>query len=250
LEIKAVLTKNCEMKLFCIHGNLQTPSVWEPFEGEFQVRGRAFSLECENLYDEWNNEFCDKVENECSDEKPFLLGYSLGGRLALHACLARSDLWSGVIIVSADPGLSSSGEKRLQLQKDQQWAERFRSERLEDLLEEWDILPVFCGIPNSASRNLSEFNPEKISGLFDVFSKGHQRDLLPELRKLKTPPLLFISGQRDEKYTQIGKGLSKACPLVEHKIIPEAGHRVPWEKPELFVEMVREFMGLVLRNSP
>ena len=244
------------MKLFCIHGNLQTPSVWEPFEGEFQVRGRAFSMECENLYEsthlgfnEWNNEFCDKVENECSDEKPFLLGYSLGGRLALHACLARSDLWSGVIIVSADPGLSSPEDKELQLRKDRQWAERFRSECLEGLLEEWDALPVFCGMPNTAPRNWNDLNPDKFSDLFDVFSKGRQRDLLPELRKLKKPPLLFISGQRDEKYTQVGRELSKACPMVEHQIIPKAGHRVPWENPESFVEMVWEFMGSVLRNS-
>jgi 2-succinyl-6-hydroxy-2,4-cyclohexadiene-1-carboxylate synthase len=105
-------------------------------------------------------------------------------------------------------------------------------------------------MPNTAPRNLKDLKPEKISTLFEVFSKGRQRDLLPELRKLKKPPLLFISGQRDEKYTQVGKELSEACPMVEHQIIPQSGHRVPWEKPEPFFEMVWEFMGSVLRNSP
>ena len=244
------------MKFFCLHGSVQDHLVWKPFEGSFKSLGSEISFDCEDLYqgahlgfDEWSQKFCEKVERESFHGKAFLLGYSLGGRLALHACLARPDLWSGVIIVSADPGLSSPEDKELQLRKDRQWAERFRSECLEGLLEEWDALPVFCGMPNTAPRNWNDFNPDKFSDLFDVFSKGRQRDLLPELRKLKKPPLLFISGQRDEKYTQVGRELSKACPMVEHQIIPKAGHRVPWENPESFVEMVWEFMGSVLRNS-
>jgi 2-succinyl-6-hydroxy-2,4-cyclohexadiene-1-carboxylate synthase len=245
------------MKLLCLHGSVQDHRVWQPFKESFNSPGAEVSLGCEDLYqsdhlgfEDWTWTFCEQAERDSSREKPFLLGYSLGGRLALHACLARPDLWSGAIIVSADPGLSSREEKELQLRKDQQWAERFRSECLESLLEEWDALPVFCGLPNAAPRNFNDWNPEKISGLFDVFSKGRQRDLLPELRKLKKPPLLFISGQRDEKYTQVGKELSEACPMVEHQIIPQSGHRVPWENPEPFFEMVWEFMGSVLRNSP
>ncbi len=244
------------MKLLCLHGSVQNHRVWQPFEESFNSPGSEVSLGCEDLYqgahlgfEDWTRKFCEQVERESYHGKPFLLGYSLGGRLALHACLARPDLWSGVIVVSADPGLSSLKDKELQLRKDRQWAERFRSECLEGLLEEWDALPVFCGMPNTAPRNGNDLNPDKFSDLFDVFSKGRQRDLLPELRKLKKPPLLFISGQRDEKYTLIGKGLSETCPIVEHQIIPKAGHRVPWENPESFVEMVWEFMGSVLRNS-
>jgi 2-succinyl-6-hydroxy-2,4-cyclohexadiene-1-carboxylate synthase len=245
------------MKLFCIHGSVQDHQVWKPFEEHLKSLGSEISFECEDLhqcahlgFDEWSEDFCEKVDRDSFHGKSFLLGYSLGGRLALHACLSRPDLWSGVIIVSADPGLSSPEEKELQLRKDQQWAERFRSDCLESLMEEWDALPVFCGMPNTAPRNLKDLKPETISTLFEVFSKGRQRDLLPELRKLKKPPLLFISGQRDEKYTQVGKELSEACPMVEHQIIPQSGHRVPWEKPEPFFEMVWEFMGSVLRNSP
>ena len=237
------------MKLLCLHGSVQDHRVWQPFEESFNLPGSEVSLGCEDLYqsahlgfEDWTCKFCEQVERESYHGKPFLLGYSLGGRLALHAYLARPDLWSGAIIVSADPGLSSPEERGLQLRKDRQWAERFRSECLESLMEEWDALPVFCGMPNTAPRNLKDLKPEKFSTLFEVFSKGRQRDLLPELRELKKPPILFISGQSDEKYTQIGKGLSETCPMVEHQIIPKAGHRAPWENPESFAEMVREFM--------
>ena len=245
------------MKLHCIHGNLQTIRVWEPLGTSIQTTSFGLSLVCEDLhakeflgFDHWTEDFCRRVEEESGGRKSFLLGYSLGGRLALHACLQRPDLWGGVMVVSADPGSSSPDEKKLQLEKDKQWAERFRSEPMESLLAEWDALPVFSGIPNSVPRNSEELDSEKTARLFEVFSKGRQRDLLPELRKLKKPPLLFISGQRDEKYTQAGRELSKACPMVEHQIIPKAGHRVPWENPESFVERVWEFMGSVLRDSP
>jgi 2-succinyl-6-hydroxy-2,4-cyclohexadiene-1-carboxylate synthase len=237
------------MKLHCIHGNLQTKRVWEPLEGRFNSLGLDISLACEDLsegnhmgFDQWTQEFCKRVERDAAGKKTFLLGYSLGGRLALHACLARPELWSGVIVVSADPGSSSPEQKKVQLEKDKQWAERFRSETMDSLLAEWDALPVFSGIPNSVPRNVDEFNPEGIGRVFDLFSKGCQRDLMPELRESENPPLLFISGEKDEKYTKRGKELAASCPAVRHKIIPNAGHRVPWENPNSFVEEILRFM--------
>ena len=152
------------MKLLCLHGSVQDHLVWKPFEGSFKSLGSEISFDCEDLYqgahlgfDEWSQKFCEQVERESFHGKAFLLGYSLGGRLALHACLARPDLWSGVIIVSADPGLSSPEEKGLQLRKDRQWAERFRSECLER----------FAGGMGCSSRFLryAQYRPSKFERL-------------------------------------------------------------------------------------
>jgi 2-succinyl-6-hydroxy-2,4-cyclohexadiene-1-carboxylate synthase len=240
------------MKLHCIHGNLQTKRVWEPLEDCFESRGADVSLACEDLYDaippdfeRWTEGFCQRAQRDSQGEKTFLLGYSLGGRLALHACLARPDLWSGVIVVSVDPGSSGPDEKKLQLEKDGEWAERFRSEPMESLLAEWDDLPVFCSIPNSVPRNLEELDSEKTARLFEVFSKGRQCDLLPEFSRLQAPPVLYLSGEKDGKYVEIGEQLTASCPIVRHEKIPLAGHRVPWENPDCFVEAVLEFMGSI-----
>ena len=240
------------MKLHCIHGNLQTKRVWGPLVDGFESLGVEVSLSCEDLHEEqssgfneWTEGFCQGVELESQGEKTFLLGYSLGGRLALHACLARPDLWNGVIIVSADPGSYCPDEKKLQLKKDGEWAEKFRSEPIESLLAEWDDLPVFCSISNPVPRNPKELDAEKTARLFEVFSKGRQRDLLPELSKLQAPPVLYLSGEKDEKYGELGEKLAASCPIVRHRIIPQASHRVPWENPDSFVEAVLEFMGSI-----
>ena len=239
------------MKIFCIHGNFQTAKVWQPLQERMKSDVSDLEMVTEDLYakqfegfDEWTEDFCFRVESETNGEKSILLGYSLGGRLALHACLARPDLWSGVIVVSGDPGSDGPDQKKLQLEKDKQWAKRFRSEPIESLLAEWDDLPVFCSIPNSVPRNSEELDAEKTARLFEVFSKGRQRDLLPELSKVQAPPVLYLTGEKDEKYCELGEQLASSCPIVRHRIVPQAGHRVPWENPDSFVEAVLGFMGL------
>jgi 2-succinyl-6-hydroxy-2,4-cyclohexadiene-1-carboxylate synthase len=116
---------------------------------------------------------------------------------------------------------------------------------MESLLVEWDELPVFCSIPNPVPRNPKELDAEKNACLFEVFSKGRQRDLLPEFTKLQAPPVFYLSGEKDEKYGELGEKLAASCPIVRHRVIPQAGHRIPWENPYSFVEAVLEFMGSI-----
>ena len=192
-------------------------------------------------FDRWVDDFCNCIENKEVQEKYFLLGYSLGGRLALHACLSQPDLWETAIVVGADPGLESEEEKRLQLDRDRNWAERLKREPLEKLVDEWDAQSVFCGFENHAPRNLGEMDPDRLSHQFEVFSKGIQQNLAPKLAELKRPPILFLSGEKDDKYQKIGEELAKSSSIVKAQVVPDAGHRVPWENPESFVRVLIDF---------
>jgi len=115
------------------------------------------------------------------------------------------------------------------------------NEPLEKLADEWDEQPVFCGIENQAPRNLGEMDPDRLSQQFDVFSKGLQQNLLPELAELNSPPVLFLSGEKDQKYQKIGEELSKSSSVVTAQVVADAGHRVPWENPETFVQVLIDF---------
>ena len=235
-------------KLFCIHGNFQTPSVWKPLAENLKARNVNLDVIPVNLenysfdgFDRWVDDFCNSVETQACREKSFLLGYSLGGRLALHACLSRPDLWKSAIVVGADPGLESEEEKKLQLDRDRKWGERLKREPLEKLVDEWDAQPVFCGFENQAPRNLGEMNPDRLSHQFEVFSKGIQQNLVPKLAELKRPPVLFVSGENDHKYQKIGEKLAKSSSVVKAQVIPGGGHRVPWENTESFVQVLIDF---------
>lgn len=166
--------------------------------------------------------------------------------MALHAILQNPALWQGAIVVSADTGLKTERERTQALQRDQKWARRFMTENWEQLLTEWDQQSVFAGRENRTERIEKDFSREFISRLLDVFSKGRQLDLLPALCELHQPPILFVSGEDDQKYNARGQELSSACANVEHVIIPNAAHRVPWENPAGFAGAVQAFLDRVL----
>ncbi|MDC0548021.1 alpha/beta fold hydrolase [Opitutales bacterium] len=243
------------MRIWCLHGSLQTALVWKPIGNAIESEFGSVQVEAVNLYEneyesfgDWREQFYEKVEEQTKGEPSLLLGYSMGGRLAMNALVNNPAMWSGVIAVGADPGLISDDARSKQLQKDLEWARRFRTEDIQELLVEWDELPVFCGRSNCASREISELDSEKISRFFDVFSKARQGNMLPMLRKLKTPPLLYISGCDDIKYTKIGQDLAAHCMQVRHQIIPNAGHRVPWESQDAFISEVSVFIDAVLNK--
>jgi len=243
------------VRIWCLHGSLQTALVWKPIGNAIESEFGSVQVEAVNLYEneyesfgDWREQFYEKVEEQTKGEPSLLLGYSMGGRLAMDALVNNPAMWSGVIAVGADPGLISDDARSKQLQKDLEWARRFRTEDIQELLVEWDELPVFCGRSNCASREISELDSEKISRFFDVFSKARQGNMLPMLRKLKTPPLLYISGCDDLKYTKIGQDLAAHCMPVRHQIIPNAGHRVPWESQDAFVSEVSVFIDAVLNK--
>jgi len=236
------------MKLFCIHGNFQTAKVWQSLGDGMKAEFSDLEMVTEDLYakpfqgfDDWTKDFCDRVDAKANGEKSILLGYSLGGRLALHASLQNPNLWKSAIVVGADPGLESEEEKKLQLNRDRNWADRLKKEPLEHLVREWDEQPVFCGIENSAPRNLEELDPIQLSQQFEVFSKGLQQNLVPALSELKNPPVLFLAGEKDKKYQQIGDELAELCPVVKSQWVEDSGHRVPWENPESFSRILIDF---------
>ena len=244
------------MRIWCLHGSLQTPSVWKTIGDAIESKFESVKVEEVNLYENeyesfghWREQFYEKVEEQTKGEPSLLLGYSMGGRLAMDALVNYPGMWSGGIVVGADSGLISDDARTNQLQKDLEWARRFRTEDIQELLNEWDSLPVFCGRSNCARREISELDSEKISRFFDVFSKARQGNMLPMLSKLKTPPLLYISGCDDIKYTKIGQGLDASCLQIRHQIIPNAGHRVPWENQDAFVSEVSVFIDSVLKNE-
>ncbi|MFT4547733.1 MAG: 2-succinyl-6-hydroxy-2,4-cyclohexadiene-1-carboxylate synthase [Verrucomicrobiales bacterium] len=165
-----------------------------------------------------------------------VLGYSMGGRLALHAL----NQVKAAVIVSAHTGLPDRRETRLA--QDQGWARKARSMPWADFLAEWHAQPVFVRGEFEPDRSGLEAQREAIALAFDRWSLGRQEDLLPRLAGVKIP-VLWVNGARDEKFTRIGKAACEVLQQGEHVIIENCGHRVPWEVPEQFSELVLRFLS-------
>ena len=231
--------------LWCLQGNLQTPQVWAGLRQSvtsptLNVVSYDVRAQRATTFWTWAEAFCNEVASK--DGRHLLLGYSLGGRLALHALLHMPELWMGALVVGADTGLPDKKAKEARVQWDTAWAERFLSEPWEDVLRDWDAQAVFGGRESGGTRDPEDFSREEVARLFTVFSKGRQDDLLPHLRELTAPPIWYVAGKKDAKYSELGQVLAAQCPAVSFISIPDAAHRVPWEAPETFGALVRTFV--------
>lgn len=231
--------------LWCLHGNLQLPTVWQALAENLAGEVRApdiFAIPAEAAtgFSSWARAFNALVRSQ-NQRTNFLLGYSLGGRLALHALVAEPNLWAGAIVVAAHPGLSNASERVRRRSRDRFWAKRFAREPLESVFADWDSQKVFRQVSCPLPRSLATFDRARAVAGFDRFSLGLQTDLRPALQRLDTPPILYVAGEQDEKYCQLGRELTALCPAITLATVPGAAHRVPWEQPIEFAAIARAF---------
>lgn len=215
-------------QVIALHGFLGAPSDWDGFGYE------ARALEPAPHFLAWAEKFCAGVSG-----RPVLLGYSMGARLAMHAALLAPDLFSGVVLVSGNPGLANEAERAARLKADEAWARRFdSSEDWSSLLRDWNAQAVFAGefLDRPESRRSAAAHALR------AWSLGRQQDLAPFLSELDLP-VFWIAGERDEKFARIARGMRFTNPLSRTWLAPSAAHRVPWESAGEFRARVEEWVG-------
>lgn len=160
-----------------------------------------------------------------------LFGYSMGGRLALDLLQRRR--FDKAVIVSA--GLNAPDEARRA--RDVEWARRFESEEWPSLMRAWNAQEVFGG--HVVERREEDFDRKELARQLREMSPAVLPP--PRLESIDTP-VLWIAGERDSKYVEIGRRAAARLPHAELWICPNAGHRVPWEQPGALVSRMRDFI--------
>ena len=239
-------------RLHCLHGTLQSPGVWAGLEerlsadtvGPLRVIAEPIVPPASGGMEAWAADFCERVADEAlpAGAARVLLGYSLGGRLAKHVLARCPGPWASAILVAAHPGGDTDDERAAIRTRDRAWAARCRGEPLDGVLADWDGLPVFAGRPNRAPRSPGELNPARQARILEAFSRGRQADLREALAKAVLPPVLYLTGSEDARYCRIGRELAERIPALRHEVVPGAGHRVPWDRPDAFAAAISRFL--------
>jgi 2-succinyl-6-hydroxy-2,4-cyclohexadiene-1-carboxylate synthase len=225
--------------LWALHGMVGDPTDWDFLEPHFPLVARQLWSEVDP-YDDWARRFCRDVRER--DPAPILLGYSMGGRLALHALLEAPDMWRAAVIVSAHTGLADRQSRRIRWLQDDEWARKLRSVSWEVFLKIWNEQAIFAGSVPPGER-LTTFKWRKaIIQSFDHWGLSRQEDLLPRLSELPAP-VLWMCGAHDPRSLAIGRAAVAALPNGQLEIVPRSGHRVPWEAPDEFVERLKTFIA-------
>jgi len=238
-----------------LHGFMGSGSDWCPVAARLAQRHRC---QCPDLPGHgkaplpdaltWQGG-CDQVESELDRSSTnVLIGYSMGGRIALQLAARRPEVYGGLVLVSASPGLSSAEERAQRAIWVQTWADAFRSEPIDDVLGRWYEQDVFGSLrqrPELLDVMLKKRrcnNPAKLARVLESLDVSRQPDLRQSLGRL-TMDVLVIAGAEDAKYCGLMDELGGAMAPVRRVIVPDAGHAIHLEQPEVLSGFLEGFMA-------
>lgn len=172
------------------------------------------------------------------------VGYSMGGRLALHLALAEPSLVDALVLVGASPGIEDDTDRAERHAEDERRARRLESIGVDAFLEEWLRLPLFATLPSERAR-VEDRRVNTVAGLASslrLAGAGAQRSRWGELSQL-TMPVLYVAGEHDAAYRSIGERVVAAIGArARLEVVPGAGHAVHLERPEVVGPLVRRFV--------
>lgn len=173
------------------------------------------------------------------------IGYSMGGRLCLHAALAYPHLVKRLVLVGASPGLTDDEERMTRRAVDDELAERLETDGVEPFLEHWLSQPMFSTLAPQA-RGLDERRRNTADGLAASLRNagtGAQLELWSRLWAVRMPTLLAVGGL-DTKFAAIASSMAAAIgPQAIVRYVHGAGHAAPWERPTAFVDLLRVWLA-------
>jgi 2-succinyl-6-hydroxy-2,4-cyclohexadiene-1-carboxylate synthase len=181
-------------------------------------------------------------------ENCYLLGYSLGGRLAMYLALHYPDRWQKVILESASFGLPTAEMRQERQRQDSAIARKLRQPDLDftAFIQNWYQQAVFTGISKHpdfleliASR--SNNNPLALARSLETMGLG-QQPYLGELLKTNKIPLLILVGQQDTKFIEIGQQIANLCPKTELRIVSNCSHNIHFQRLDLWLKIVQEWI--------
>lgn len=178
-----------------------------------------------------------------------LLGYSMGGRVALHVAAADSERIGTLLLESASPGIAGQDERQARVASDEALANSIEQQGLEAFVERWSHLPIFASqafLPEVVRADLRaqrlSNSPRGLANSLRGLGAGVPPPLWDQLKDMRTPTLL-IAGGLDQKYVSIARAMAAALPAGWLGIIPDAGHAAHLEQPEAFDRLVLEFLA-------
>ena len=176
-------------------------------------------------------------------ERSHLVGYSMGGRLALHVAARRPDRVLSVFTIGAHAGLEQDAREGRR-RGDESLAERIEKDGIEAFVNYWGSQPMFAGIERRGPTYAAEVRADRlrnhVAGLacsLRGMGAGAMEPLWDELPHLEVP-CTFVAGQLDHGYVASARRLAAAVPNSRVEIVPRAGHSVHQERPEALARIL------------
>ena len=187
----------------------------------------------------------DKYLREARVAGPgIVVGYSLGGRLALALAAQYPERVAGLALLSAHPGLTDPRARAHRAALDDRRARDLRHRGLRAFLEDWYAQPLFALRWRPRARAaLVERRARQDARAMAVVLAGMSPGRQPPLWDVLTrwaPRMAYGAGARDTKYTALARVLRVTNPpLMRVAIFPNAGHLLPHDAPQTLARFLR-----------
>jgi 2-succinyl-6-hydroxy-2,4-cyclohexadiene-1-carboxylate synthase len=179
-----------------------------------------------------------------------LVGYSMGGRIALYLALRYPHRFPRVALESASPGLREESERAPRREQDEALARRLETmddAKFRAFLEEWYGQPLFAslaqhpalraGLIERRMRN----SPAALAAALRGMGLAAQPSLWAALPDFRTPALLIV-GSRDRKFCPIAERMSEYRSNIAVHEMADCGHNVHLENPSGYTTVLKRFL--------
>jgi 2-succinyl-6-hydroxy-2,4-cyclohexadiene-1-carboxylate synthase len=173
------------------------------------------------------------------------IGYSMGGRYALHAAIRHPAAVTRLVLVSTTAGIDDPEERAARRRSDEALGERIEREGVESFVRWWLDQPLFATLaPGDASIDDRLHNTTAgLASSLRLAGVGTQEPLWSKLSELDMP-VLVVAGELDAKYAALGERLvSSIGDNAKLAVISNAGHPCHLERPRDFLAVVLPFLA-------
>lgn len=176
----------------------------------------------------------------------WLVGYSLGGRVAMHFACTQPVGLQGLIVEGGHPGLTDETQRQTRLLCDGQWAQRFRAQPLTDVFSDWYQQAVFASLNTEQRQELvalrSQNNGAMLASMLEATSLAVQPDLRAALRNAPFP-FHYLCGEFDSKFRALAAEVSANCHVID-----DAGHNAHRERPDGVTHCLAQILRLDIKG--
>lgn len=189
----------------------------------------------------------DRFIDHVRGSNVILLGYSMGGRIALQYALARAQRLSHLILISATAGIENDQERVVRRRSDTQLANFALECGTVAFIDRWHQQPLIATQKRQIKQQVYEsmllrrysLSASDIAGDLRNLGLGEMANCWPQIHVLDCPTLL-ITGENDQKFCSLASRMAHLMPNGEHLKISNSGHAPHLENPNEFLSCLKQ----------
>lgn len=235
-------------RIVLLHGFTQNSSCWGRFADRLAEVAAVTAVDLpghgHSAHDDadlWTTaELVADVIRDVADGEPALVvGYSMGGRTALHLALAHPELVAGLVTIGATGGLDTEAERADRRAADEVLAARLEEIGLAAFLDRWLANPLFAGLDEAAAARAERLTNREagLAASLCHVGTGTQEPLWDRLGSIEAP-LLAIAGADDAKFTALGQRIVDAVGANASLHLEPGTHAVHLEQPDATADAI------------